>query len=125
MLFVALAANGASVQPPVSSVAIGLYDKDEKAQLVPGFINSVNDYLHRYEPILVTRDTDHVKMRVDYDFLYDVELTIHGDDYEIKVTLAQKTSSLGKARKQAAHLSSGVFRSMERSLMRQKRIRDR
>jgi hypothetical protein len=113
----------AAAQPPISSVAIGLYGKDEKVQLAPAFINSVNDYLHRYEPTLVTKQDDYVKMRVDYDFLYDIEMRINADDYEIKVTLAQKISSVGKAQKQAAHLSSGVYRTMERAMLRRERLR--
>lgn len=64
-------------------------------------------------------------MRVDYDFIYHVELKINAREYEVRVSLAQKTSSLSKAQKQAAHLSSGVFRTMEKSLMRRGRMRDR
>jgi len=84
-----------------------------------------NPYLHRYEPTLVTREDDFVKMRVDYDFIYHVELKVDAKGYEVKVSLAQKTSSLSKAQKQAAHLSSGVFRTMEKSLMRRSRSRER
>jgi hypothetical protein len=121
----ALSTTASFAQPPVTSLAIGLYHEDEKAQLVPAFVNSVNDYLHRYEPQLVTREADYAKMRVDYGFLYDVELKINADNYEVRVRLAQKTGNLKKARKQAAHLSSGVYRTMERYFLRSSRMRAR
>jgi hypothetical protein len=120
-----LFADSASAQPSVSSVSIGLYDPDERVELAPAFINAVNAYLHRYEPSMITREDDHVRMRVDYDFIYHVELKINAKDYEVKVSLAQKSTSLRKAQKQAAHLSSGVFRTMEKSLMRRGRSRER
>ena len=119
-----LCTTAAFAQPPVTSLAIGPYHEDEKPQLVPAFINSVNDYLHRYEPQLVTKEADTAKMRVDYGYLYDVELVINADNYEIRVRLAQKTSNLKKARKQAAHLSSGIYRTMDRHFLRSSRLRD-
>ena len=123
--FMGLFAGAALAQPKVSSFSIGLYEKEERAQLEPAFINAVNAYLHRYGPSLVSKEEDHVKMRVEYDFVYSIELKINADNYEVSATLAQKTSSLNKARKQVAHLSSGVFRTMEKSLMRSLRLRDR
>lgn len=124
VLVVCFVSSAVAAQDGISSLAIGVYDPTEKTLLAPAFINSVNSYLHRYEPKLIKRDAEHVMMQVDYDYIYDVELTVNAAEYEIKVTLAQKTSATAKAQKQAAKLSSGVFRSMEKSLMRGSRVRD-
>ena len=88
-------------------------------------MNSVNSYLLRYEPKLIKKDVEHVVMQVNYDYVYDVELTVNATEYEIKVSLAQKTSRAAKAQKQAAKLSSGILRAMENSLLRGSRVRDR
>jgi hypothetical protein len=109
----------------ISSLAIGLHDANEKALLGPAFIGAVNGYLRRYEPKLVLRNPEFVKMQVDYDYLYDIELTINAEDYEIRVTLAQDVIREGKAQKLAAHLSSGVHKAMEKSLIRGTRARDK
>ena len=125
ILVVCLFASAATALGSISSLAIGVYDIDEKPLLAPAFINSVNGYLHRYEPKLIEKGAEKVKMQVDYDYLYDVELTVSATEFEIKVTLAEETSRTAKAQAQAAKLSSGVLRAMENSLMRSSRVRDR
>ena len=117
--------SAANAQGNISSLAIGVYDTDEKPLLTPAFINSVNGYLHRYEPKLIEKGAEHVKMQIDYDYIYEVELTVSASEFEIKVTLAEKTNRTAKAQAQAAKLSSGVLRAMENSLMRSSRVRDR
>lgn len=124
ILLASFVANASGTQHEVSSLAIGIYDPNETALLAPAFINSVNRYLRRYGPQLLERSDKHVKMRVDYDYLYDVELHVNPENYEIRVTLAQEVSREEKAQKQAAKLSSGVFRSMESHLVRGTKVRD-
>jgi hypothetical protein len=108
-----------------SSVTIGVYYPKEKALLAPVFMNSVTTWLRRYEPTLVERSDEHVRMQVKYDYLYDVELTVKTGEFEVRVTLAQAKGSSGKAHKQSGALAAGVVRMMGRSLARERRDRDR
>ena len=117
---------GASIaQDKISSSAIGVYDSNERMLVVPAFIDSVNSYLRRYEPRLVEKDTDRAKMQAKYDYLYDIEIRIMDDTYEISATLAEEVRREGKAQKLAAHLATGVHRSMEKYVVRGTRVRDR
>ena len=106
----------ASSADKISSIAIGMHKPDQKPLLVPAFINSVNLYLSRYEPKLIERSSDYVKMTADYDFDYVIELRIKDQEYEITVTLDQATKRLEAAQKKAAHLAPGVLRNMVRFL---------
>jgi hypothetical protein len=125
VLLVGLVASTVLAQAPVSSKAIGFYHPDEKPLLAPMFVNSVNSYLRRYEPKLIEKGVDSVKMQVDYDYIYDVELKVIAGEYEITVTLAENTRRIDKALEQASKLSFGVLRTMERSLTRGSRSRER
>jgi len=104
----------ASSADKISSIAIGMHKPDQKPLLVPAFINSVNLYLSRYEPKLIERSSGYVKMTVDYDFDYAVELRIKDQEYEITVTLQQPTKRLEAAQKKAAKLAPGVLKNMRR-----------
>jgi hypothetical protein len=123
LLLVILPVAGFCTEAKISSLAIGVYRPSEKAMLAPAFINAVNGYLARYEPRLIERGLSHVKMMVDYDFDYAVELRVNDHEYEITVTLEQETSRHSKAQKQAAKLVSGVHKVMANSLMRDARAR--
>ena len=117
--------NAMGAQGGVSSLAVGFYDADEKALLGPAFMNAVNSYLRRYEPRLIERLPEHVKMQADYAFIYDIELIVKADEYEIVVSLAEMTSRYSKAQKAATKLSAGVLRAMENELMRGSRVRSK
>lgn len=125
ILLAGLIAAPSHSQEAVSSDAIGIYDPSERPLLAPAFTNAVNSWLRRYEPRLIERKPDHVRMQVDYDFIYDVELLVQAEEFVIRVTLAEKTTRTSKARKQSAALSAGVLRSMENTLMRGSRVRER
>ncbi len=102
-------------------MSIGVYDPSEKRLLAPAFINSVNAWLHRYQPKLLTREEQRVKMQVDYDYLFDIELLAKTDEYEITVTLAEKPltgTGIATARKDAAKLARGLLRATENELLR-------
>lgn len=120
-ILMALVANVALAKEPITAAEIGVYGKEEKAQLAPAFIAAVNDYLHRYKPRLVKQEDDYVKMQVEYDMLFDVELKIKAEDYEIRVTLKQYTKSRGRRLKQAKHLANGIFKEMDLNLTRRSR----
>jgi hypothetical protein len=118
-----LAVSASAAEGQISSLAIGIHRPGDEAMLAPAFINAVNDYLARYEPRLIERTPAHVKMMVDYDFDYAIELQVSDQEYEITVTLVEKTSRQAKAQKQAAKLASGVHKTMEKPLMRDARTR--
>jgi hypothetical protein len=122
---IALLVVGSASAQDVSSLGVGLYDPDEKALLGPAFINAVNRWLGRYEPRLVERIADSVKMQAKYDYLYDIHLVVNAEDYEVRVTLAESVKNPSKAQNNAAHLSSGVLKTMENLLVRGTRVRDR
>lgn len=125
ILFAALIAGPALSKETPSSVLVGVYYPQDRASLQPIFMNSVTTWLHRYEPRLVERSDEHMRMQVKYDYLYDVELTIKTGEFEVRVTLAQPKGSAGKARKQSAALAAGVVRTMGSTLARDRRDRER
>jgi hypothetical protein len=112
-------------QGAISSKAIGFYHPDERSLLTPVFMNSVNSYLRRYEPRLIEKSVDSVKMQVVYDYLYAVELKVVDGEYEVSVTLVENVRRIDKAHELASKLSHGVLRAMERSLTRSTRARER
>ena len=116
ILLAMLPVTASSAEDKISAIAIGMHRPDQKPLLVPAFINAVNLYLSRYEPKLIERSSDYVKMTVDYDFDYAVELRIKDQEYEISVTLQQATKRLPAAQKKAAHLAPGVLKNMLRFL---------
>ena len=113
-LLAMLPVTASSAEDKISSIAIGMHKPDQKPLLVPAFINSVNLYLSRYEPRLIERSSTYVKMMVDYDFDYAVELRIKDQEYEVSVTLQQPTKRLEAAQKKAAKLAPGVLKNMRR-----------
>jgi hypothetical protein len=62
-------------------------------------------------------------MQVEYDYLFLIELRVHEREYEITVTLNEKTSRLSKAQAQATKLATGVHKTMENYLARSSRAR--
>jgi len=121
VLLALLATSALGDEPKISSMAIGLHRPGEKEMLAPAFINAVNHYLRRYEPRLVDKGATQVKMLVDYDFQYAVELRLGESEYEITVTLDEKTPKRAKAQNQAAKLVTGVHKTMENYLRRSAR----
>ena len=118
------AAPSLSKEMPSSSL-IGVYQARERGSLPIIFMNSVTTWLHRYEPRLIERSDDHVRMQAKYDYLYDFELFVRDGEFEVRVTLAQKNGVKMKARGQSADLAAGVVRTMAGSLAHDRRENDR
>jgi hypothetical protein len=108
----------------ISSTTIGVYYENERNLLEAGFINAVNRWLRRYSPQMITRNDNYVKMQAKYDYLYDLELFVKDETFEIVVTLAQAGRRPSDARKDAAHLSGGLLKVMEDYLVRRSRDRN-
>jgi hypothetical protein len=97
----------------ISSISIGIYHENERNLLIPGFIYAVNRWLRRYSPQLIIQNDNYVKMRAIYDYLYDIELNIKENTFEIIVTFADSGRRPFDAQKDAAHLSIGILKVME------------
>jgi hypothetical protein len=97
----------------ISSISVGIYHENERNLLIPGFIYAVNRWLRRYSPQMLTQNNDYVKMRVRYDYFYDVELFIKDDTFEILVTFADDRRRPSDAQKDATHLSTGIYKVMD------------
>jgi hypothetical protein len=97
----------------VSSTSIGIYHDDERILLEASFVNAVNRWLHRYSPRMIIQGDAYVKMQVKYDYLYDLELFIKDNRYEIVVTFSQPGRRPLDAQEDAVHLSTGLLKVME------------
>jgi hypothetical protein len=109
-----------------SAFTLGLYEPEQKEMLVPVFVSSTNNWLRRYHPKLISRSETGARMQVDYDGLFDIELTIKEREYEIAVRPAQKVTREERAQRIAAKLLSGVQKNLASTLRRgDARRRDR
>jgi hypothetical protein len=110
----------------IASVSTGKYQPGEKRVLALAFMTSIYSWLHRYEPELVDRDDEHVTMRVNFDYLFDVELTIKADTYEVNVSLAEKRmtkTDIPTVQKDANKIAAGIRARMEGELERSGRVK--
>jgi hypothetical protein len=108
-----------------SSYRIGIYDSSERVLLGPAYINAVSQWLRRYEPKVITREDDYVKMTFDYDYLCEAELFIKEEEYEILVTVIERAYNEKKAQEIVTKMSGGILKSTENYLVRGTRVRDR
>jgi hypothetical protein len=109
----------------VSSTSIGIYYDDERPLLEISFVNAVNRWLRRYSPRMIIQDDDHVKMQVKYAYLYDIELFVKTNSYEIIVTFAQSGRRPSDAQEDAVHLSTGLLKVMEDYITNRSHLRNR
>jgi hypothetical protein len=109
----------------VSSTSIGIYYDDERPLLEVSFVNAVNRWLRRYSPRMITQNEGYVKMQVKYDYLYDIELFIKDNSYEIIVTFGQPGRWPSDAQGDAVHLSTGLLKVMEDYITNRSRSRTR
>ena len=109
------ATTGSNKNIPTSNV-FGVIEKDNKVDaaetkliLRTSFINSVNSYLIRYSPRLVTQNNDdYVKMTAKYEYQLDIELFITADGYEIVVSVAQNKYEYDRAQNICVKIAMGV-----------------
>lgn len=116
--------KSSKIYEEITSTSAGIYYDGEKALLEASFINAVNRWLRRYSPQIITRDDNYIKTRVKYDYLYDIELFIKENNYDVVVTFAQARRRPPDAREDAVHLSTGVAKVMEDYIANRSRARD-
>jgi hypothetical protein len=98
----------------------GTYEAGDKVLLVNSFVNGVTDWLRRYEPVLVEKRDDYVKMTTKYEYLYTLELFVKNGEYEIVATIAQERYTQRKAQSASTRLALGVYNATVRYIARAK-----
>ena len=102
---------------------LGVCDANGKPMLAPAFINAVNHYLARYNPILEKREENHVKMTARYGYLLDIELVISGQEYEVIVTVTQEKYDYKKAQSTCMKTAKNVNKVFTDYLIKGSKIR--
>jgi len=109
----------------------GVFDKDEMVLLRPAFINTVNNYLRKYNPRLLEQSQKYVKITAKYKYELDIELFVKEEisekeeifEYEIVVTAANNYNS--KAQRICTKIGGEIYRRFTNELIRGTRVRDR
>ena len=99
-----------------SAVTLGLYDPEQRELLVPVFINSVNTWLRKYQPKLLSRSATGARMQVDYKSPFEIELSVKDKQYQIAVRPAAKVGNEERTQRVAGKLLAGVQQHMTNEL---------
>lgn len=113
-----------AVDNPSAAVA-GTYQPADKKLLASSFVNAVNDWLQRYERSLITQNAEYVRMQVRYDYVYDLELTIKDDRFEITVTGSERARGRPNGQRNATNLAAGLLKRMEIKKRKRSEYKDR
>ena len=108
-----------------SSVVAGAYQPADKKRLASSFVNAVTDWLQRYERTLITQNPEYVRMQVRYDYVYDLELTVKDDRFEIKVTGSERARGTPNGQRNATNLADGLLKRMEIKKRKRTEYKDR
>jgi predicted secreted protein len=108
-----------------SAAVAATYRPADKKRLASSFVSAVNTWLHRYERILITQDAEHVRMQVRYDYVYDLELTVKEDRFEIKVTGSERARGTPNGQRNATNLAAGLLKGMETKKAKRNEYEDR
>jgi hypothetical protein len=100
-------------------------DSDESSLLVASFINAVTRKYQRYSPVLLSKDSSHVSMTVDYEYLFSVELLVEAESYTITASCIAKEYDDSTAQKLSAKVAAEVLKATESFMVRGTQIRDR
>ena len=118
--------SSAAVALDNPSVAVaGAYQPDDKRLLASRFVNAVNDWLQRYERTVITKNAEYVRMQVRYDYVYDLELTVKDDRFEIKVTGSDRARGTQNGKRNATNLATGLLKRMEIKKRKRNEYKDR
>jgi hypothetical protein len=110
----------------ISATETGKFQPAEKRVVALAFMAAVHNWLRRYEPELVGRDDYHVKMQLNYDYPFDVDLTVNADSYDVKVSLGTKRmtrTDSSTVQKDADKLAHGIRAHIEDELERSGRVK--
>jgi hypothetical protein len=108
-----------------SAAVAAAYQPAERKQLPSRFVGAVTRWLERYERKVLEERPDYVRMQVRYDYVYDLELTIEEDRYEIKVTGSERSRGTPNGQRNARNLAAGILKAMEEKKRRRNANKDR
>ena len=108
-----------------SAVVAGAYQPADKKLLASRFVNAVTDWLQRYEQTLITKNSEYVRMQVRYDYVYDLELSVKDDRFEIKVTGSDRARGTQNGQRNATNLAAGLLERMEIKKRKRNEYKDR
>ena len=109
----------------ISGRALGIYDENERLLLPAYFITTVTEVYRRYQAGIMERGEDYFKMQVNYGYLFDVELFVRDNEYEIIVIPVKKVLKAAQTRNLASKIAAQIFNRLEKRLVRGTRVRDR
>ena len=108
----------------------GLISRSRDAQRRPcrleaAPLREATDWLQRYERTLITQNPEYVRMQVRYDYVYDLELTVKDDRFEIKVTGSERARGTPNGQRNATNLADGLLKRMEIKKRKRSEYKDR
>src|SRR6188768_4250735 len=108
-----------------SAAVSGAYQPADKELLASSFVDAVNVWLQRYEQTLITQNPEYVRMQVRYDYVYDLELIVKDDHFEIKVTGSERARGMPNGQRNATNLAAGILERMKIRKRRRSEYKDR
>lgn len=94
--------------PVFMAASYDYYYAEQKEAMVPMFVDTVNKWLRRYKPKLISRGDDKIEMQAEYDILFNIDLNLGDKTYEIDIHPAQTIEDVVSAKLAAAHLVNGI-----------------
>ena len=113
-----------ALDKPSAAVA-SAYQPADRELLASNFVDAVNVWLQRYEQTLITQNPEYVRMQVRYDYVYDLELTVKDDHFEIKVTGSESARGMPNGQRNATNLATGLLKRMEIKKRKRSEYKDR
>jgi hypothetical protein len=124
-LFLGLFSTAALAWDEPSAAVAATYRPADKKLLASSFVNAVNTWLHRYEHTLISQTPEHVRMQVRYDYVYDLELTVKAERFEIRVTGSERARNTANGKRNATNLAAGLLKRMEMKKSKRSEYEDR
>jgi hypothetical protein len=114
------------VKGSITATETGKFEPVEKRVIPLAFMAAVYNWLKKQDPELLSRDDYHVKMHVNYDYSFEIDLTVNADSYDVKVSLGVSRMTKTDAesiQRHAAKIAHGVRAHMEDELERSARVK--
>jgi hypothetical protein len=125
ILLLGLFSTAAAAGDNPSAAVAATYRPADKKLLASSFESAVNTWLHRYERTLISQNAEHVRMQVRYDYVYDLELTVKEDRFEIRVTGSERARGTATGQRNATNLAAGLLKRMESNKSKRNEYEDR
>lgn len=100
--------NASSKRDDIFYSVEGAYVHDQRSILTDTFVRAVTSGLSMREPKILSRDESKILMQVEYDGLFNIELDVKNENYEISVYPSPNVRKKGRSMRDAERLASGV-----------------